>query len=179
MGIINRAKTSAKAQGHFHVCIRDPVGGSQVSGRGRESAGTKLETREETVKTQMTYLARNLHSPPSHSVVKTGIPRCNLNANQVCLRAAAIKQSPPLERDLQNTFLPLSFSLVPAKLEAKNGVDTTNIGFIIAPVHRFATVSIHWTPNDGLYERNERFYSLCHTDQPNENRRTLPISAKT
>ena len=73
MGIINcGAKTSAKAKGHFHVCILDS-GSAQdrVSGRERERARrTKIETTEKkgsggggleegetTVKTQMTYLA--------------------------------------------------------------------------------------------------------------------------
>ena len=79
---------------------------------------------------------------------------------------AAIKQSPLStlgQRDRERPGKYLSPIIVPAKLEAKNGVDTTNIGFIIALVHRFAAFSIHWTLNDELYEQNERFYSLCHT----------------
>ena len=102
---------------------------------------------------------------------------------------AAIKQSPSLhprtererQTDRERPGKYLSPIIVPAKLEAKNGVDTTNIGFIIALVHRYAAFSIHWTLNDGLYEQNEQFYSLCHTGpgDPDGNHRTQSISAKT
>ena len=97
---------------------------------------------------------------------------------------AAIKQSPPSdrERDRQRPGKYLSPIIVPAKLEAKNGVDTTNIGFIIALVHRFAAFSIHWSLNDGLYERNERrlgrFTACAIRDNPDGNHRRASISAK-
>ena len=83
---------------------------------------------------------------------------------------AAIKQSPSLlprtDRERPGKYLS-PIIVLSAKLEAgeerRGGVDTTNIGFIIALVHRYAAFSIHWTLNDGLYEQNEQFYSLCHT----------------
>ena len=94
----------------------------------------------------------------------------------------AIKQSsPPLaKRDLQNTFLPLSFFLPNWKRARKGAAASTlQISALLSRQSIASPLSsIHWTLNDTLYERNERFYSLCHTDKPNKNHRSRPMSTK-
>ena len=93
----------------------------------------------------------------------------------------AIKQSsPPSERSTKylSPIIVLSAKLE-AGVERRRTASTLQISALLSRQSIASPLSsIHWTLNDTLYERNERFYSLCHTDKPNENHRSPPISTK-